>query len=63
MGISKRIAKVECAYHTIMINICESLTRVGLLRADKAEKVMKQHCMRVFDCMDRMDQELYLLGW
>ena len=61
--MEKKIAKMECAYHSIMIKVCETANRMGLLRADKAEKMMKQHCIKVFDCMDIMDQDLYLLGW
>lgn len=37
-----------------MLDICNVLNQLGILKDEKAEIVMKDHCMKSFDCMERM---------
>lgn len=55
MDITKKVAKLRFVYHTNMLDICNVLNQFGILTDEKAEAVMKDHCMKSFDCMERMD--------
>lgn len=37
-----------------MLDVCNVLNQLGILKDEKAERVMKDHCMKSFDCMERM---------
>ena len=52
--ITKKVAKMRFIYHTNMLDICNVLNQLGILKDEKAEIVMKDHCMKSFDCMERM---------
>ena len=54
MDITKKVAKMRFVYHTNMLDVCNVLNQLGILKDDKAETVMKDHCMKSFDCMERM---------
>lgn len=53
-GYYKKVAKMRFIYHTNMLDICNVLNQLGILKDEKAEIVMKDHCMKSFDCMERM---------
>lgn len=52
--LQKKVAKMRFIYHTNMLDICNVLNQLGILKDEKAEIVMKDHCMKSFDCMERM---------
>lgn len=54
MDITKKVAKMRFNYHANMLNVCNVLNQLGILKDDKAETVMKNHCMKTIDCLDRM---------
>lgn len=55
MDITKKVAAMRFVYHTNMLDVCNVLNQVGILKDDKAEEVMKNHCMASVDCLTRMD--------
>ncbi len=54
MDITKKVAKLRFKYHTNMLDVCNVLNQLGIVKDEKAERVMKDHCMKAFDCMERM---------
>ena len=54
MDITKKVAKMSFIYHSNMLDVCNIANQLGILKDDKAEKVMKHHTMQCFDCIDRM---------
>ena len=58
MDITKKVAKMRFVYHTNMLDICNVLNQLGILKDEKAEIVMKDHCMKSFDCMERMGLDI-----
>lgn len=54
MDITKKVAKLRFMYYTNMLDVCNVLNQFGILKDDKAENVMKDYCMKSFDCMERM---------
>lgn len=54
MDITKKVAKMRFIYHTNMLDICNVLNQLGILKDEKAEMVMRDHCMNSLDCLERM---------
>lgn len=54
MDITKKVAKLRFGYHANMLDVCNVLNQVGILKDDKAEEVMKDHTMKCMDCLARM---------
>lgn len=54
MDITKKVAKLRFIYHSNMLDVCNVANQLGILKDEKAEKVMKNHTMQCFDCMRRM---------
>lgn len=54
MDITKKVAKMRFTYHANMLDIYNVLNQLGILKDETAERVMKNHCMRSFDCLERM---------
>jgi hypothetical protein len=55
MDITKKVAEMRFVYHTNMLDVCNVLNQVGIVKDEKAEAVMKHHCMSSMDCLTRMD--------
>lgn len=58
MDITKKVAKVRFAYHTNMLNVCNVLNQIGILKDEKAERVMRDHTMASFDCLERLGYDV-----
>lgn len=58
MDITKKVAKMRFVYHTNMLDVCNVLNQLGILKDDRAETVMKHHTMQSFDCLDRLGYDL-----
>lgn len=58
MDITKKVAKARFGYHTNMLNVCNILNQLGLLKDEKAEEAMKFHVMESFDCLERLGYDL-----
>lgn len=41
-------------YHANMLDVCNVLNQIGILKDEKAESVMKNHTMQCFDCLERL---------
>ena len=54
MDITKKVAKMRFTYHTNMLDVCNVLNQLGILTDDRAENVMRDHCMKSLDCLERM---------
>lgn len=37
-----------------MLDVCNVLNQIGILKDEKAELVMKNHTMQCFDCLERL---------
>ncbi len=51
MNIVKATANCRFFYHTNMLDICNVLNQLGILKDDRAEEVMKRHTMKSLDCV------------
>lgn len=58
MDITKIVAKMRFKYHTNMIDVCNVANQLGILKDNTAEVVMKNHCMKSFDCLERLGYDL-----
>jgi hypothetical protein len=58
MDITRKIAKARFQYHTNMLDICNVLNQIGILKDEKAEMAMKNHAMKSFDCLERMGYDV-----
>ena len=54
MSIVTKVAKMRLNYHANMLDICNVLNQLGILKDEKAEEVMKNHTMKCFDAMEHM---------
>lgn len=54
MDITKKVAAMRFKYHANMLDVCNVLNQIGILKDEKAERVMKNHTMQCFDCLDRL---------
>ncbi len=54
MDITKRVATLRFKYHANMLDVCNVLNQIGILKDEKAELVMKNHTMLCFDCLERL---------
>lgn len=54
MSIVTKVAKMRLTYHANMLDVCNVLNQLGILKDDKAEEVMKGHTMKCFDAMEHM---------
>lgn len=54
MDITKKVARIRFIYHTNMLDVCNILNQLGVLKDDKAELLMKNHTMQSFDCLSRI---------
>jgi len=41
-----------------MLDICNMLNQLSILKDEKAEEVMKSHTMQCFDCLERLGYDL-----
>jgi hypothetical protein len=62
MDITKSVAKLRFIYHTNMLDVCNVANQLGLLRDAKAEIVMKKHCFKIFDCLERLGYDVNSLN-
>ena len=62
MDITKTVAKMRFKYHTNMLDVCNVLNQLGILKDEKAENVMKHHCMQSFDCLERLGYDLGIMA-
>lgn len=62
MDITKKVAKMRFIYHTNMLDVCNVLNQLGISKDNRAENMMREHCMKSFDCLERMglDVKSYL---
>lgn len=58
MDITKKVAKMRFQYHLSMLDVCNVLNQLGILKDDKAETVMKDHTMKAFECIDCMRYDM-----
>ena len=58
MDITKKVAKMRFIYHTNMLDVCNIMNQLGILKDDKAELVMKNHVMQSFDCLQRLGYDV-----
>ena len=49
MDITRKIAKARFQYHSNMLDICNVLIQIGILKDEKAEMAMMNHAMKSFD--------------
>lgn len=54
MDITKVVAKARFTYHTNMLDVCNVLDQLGIMKDEKAELVMKNHTMQAFDRLERL---------
>lgn len=54
MSIVTKVAKMRLNYHANMLDVCNVLNQLGILKDEKAEEVMKNHTMKCFDAMEYM---------
>ncbi len=54
MGIVEKIGKMRLIFHANMLDICNIANQLGILKDDKAEEIMKNHCLKCFDAMEHM---------
>lgn len=54
MDITKKVAALRFKYHANMLDVCNVLNQIGILKDEKAESVMKNHTMQCFDCLERL---------
>lgn len=54
MDITKKVAKLRFGYHANMLDACNILNQLGILKDVKAEEVMKNHAMNCMDCLARI---------
>ena len=54
MNIVTKVAKARLNFHATMLDICNVANQLGIKKDEKAEKVMKDHCMKCFDAMEHM---------
>ena len=54
MDITKKVAKLRFEYHANMLDVCNVLNQVGILKDNKAEDVMRNHTMKCMDCLARI---------
>lgn len=54
MDITKVVAKARFTYHTNMLDVCNVLDQLGIMKDEKAERVIKNHTMQAFDCLERL---------
>jgi phage-related holin len=54
MDITKKVAALRFKYHANMLDVCNVLNQIGILKDEKAELVMKNHTMQCFDCLGRL---------
>ena len=59
MSIVTKVAKIRLIYHSNMLDVYNVLNQVGILKDEKAERVMKNHCMACFDAMEHMGLDPY----
>ena len=52
--ITKKVAKARLLYHSNMLDVCNVLNQLGILKDAKAEEVMKFHTMNCMDCLERI---------
>lgn len=52
MDITKKVAALRFKYHANMLDVCNVLNQIGILKDEKAESVMKNHTMQCFDCLE-----------
>ena len=52
--ITKKVAKARLLYHSNMLDVCNVLNQLGILKDVKAEEVMKFHAMNCMDCLERI---------
>lgn len=55
MSLPNKVAKIRFIYHTNMLDVCNVLNQVGILKDEKAEEVMKNHGMNAIDCVARLN--------
>ena len=58
---TKTVAKWRFNYHINMLDICNVANQIGLLNNEKAEIIMKHHCMQTFDCLERLGFDISAL--
>lgn len=58
MDITKKVAKLRFIYHTNMLDVCNVANQLGLLKDNKAEEVMKNHCFKSLDCLERLGYDV-----
>lgn len=54
MDITKKVAALRFKYHANMLDVCNVLNQIGILKDEKAELKMKNHTMQCFDCLERL---------
>lgn len=54
MDITKKVAALRFKYHANMLDVCNVLNQIGILKDKKAELLMKNHTMQCFDCLERL---------
>ena len=52
--ITKKVAKARLLYHSNMLDVCNVLNQLGILKDVKTEEVMKFHTMNCMDCLERI---------
>lgn len=54
MSVVTKVAKIRLLFHANMLDVCNVLNQLGILKDDRAEEVMKGHTMKCFDAMEHM---------
>lgn len=59
MSIVTKVAKMRLMFHANMLDLCNVANQLGILKNEKAEKIMKGHTMKCFDAMEHMGLDPY----
>lgn len=54
MDITKKVAKMRLIYHSNMLDVCNVANQLGIIKDDKAERVMIKHVFETMDCLNRL---------
>ncbi len=54
MSLPTKVAKMRFMYHANMLDVYNVLNQLGIVKDDRAERVMKNHCMKSLECLERL---------
>ena len=58
MSMVKQVAKLRLGYHLNMIDFCNVLGQLHIIRDENLEQKMKHHLKKCLDCYNRLGYNL-----